>query len=199
MATTTAEILLKAKMDVAGVKQSINEIRGAFERVQLPKNLGNKFIGDMTKINQEIANFERILATGNTTPKGLGDLAKSGQDILSLFNKLQVTVSQASNLSDKELKKLFPTDIANNIKAAEDALSNFTKAERIVAFNNPIMQVCLYFNMIFVLTVGSNLVITSKEKKYEDYSLYRQLLPLKGLTSGSRAASASCSRKQPWR
>ena len=30
-----------------------------------------------------------------------------------------------------------------------------------MAFNNPIMQLCLYFNMIFVLTVGSNLVITS--------------------------------------
>ncbi|MBQ9097770.1 MAG: ABC transporter ATP-binding protein [Clostridia bacterium] len=46
-------------------------------------------------------------------------------------------------------------------KAADEIRSNFTRAERIVAFNNPIMQLCLYFNMIFVLTVGSNLVITS--------------------------------------
>ncbi len=46
-------------------------------------------------------------------------------------------------------------------KAADEIRSNFTKAERIVACNTPIMQICLYFNMIFVLTVGSNLVITS--------------------------------------
>lgn len=46
-------------------------------------------------------------------------------------------------------------------KAAEEIRSNFVKAERIVAFNNPLMQACLYFNMIFVLTVGSKLVISS--------------------------------------
>ncbi|MCH5190730.1 MAG: ABC transporter ATP-binding protein [Oscillospiraceae bacterium] len=45
--------------------------------------------------------------------------------------------------------------------AAEDIRADFTKAERIVALNSPIMQVCLYFNMIFVLIVGSKLTITS--------------------------------------
>lgn len=45
--------------------------------------------------------------------------------------------------------------------AAEDIRVDFTKAERIVAFNHPLMQVCMYFNMIFVLTVGSKLIITS--------------------------------------
>ncbi len=45
--------------------------------------------------------------------------------------------------------------------AAKDICSDFTKAERIVAFNSPLMQICLYFNMIFVLIVGSKLTITS--------------------------------------
>lgn len=43
--------------------------------------------------------------------------------------------------------------------AAEDICSDFTKAERIVAFNSPLMQVCVYANMIFVMLVGSMLVI----------------------------------------
>ncbi|MBQ3669122.1 MAG: ABC transporter ATP-binding protein [Clostridia bacterium] len=43
--------------------------------------------------------------------------------------------------------------------AAESIRADFTKAERIVAFNNPLMQACLYFNMVFVLLVGSRLVI----------------------------------------
>ena len=45
--------------------------------------------------------------------------------------------------------------------AAEDICKDFTKAERIVAFNTPIMQVCLYFNMIFVLIVGSKMIVSS--------------------------------------
>ena len=45
--------------------------------------------------------------------------------------------------------------------AAEDIRRDFTRAERIVALNGPIMQVCLYFNMIFVLLVGSKMIITS--------------------------------------
>lgn len=46
--------------------------------------------------------------------------------------------------------------------AAENIRRDFTRAERIVAFNNPIMQLCLYFNMVFILWVGSRLVITSQ-------------------------------------
>ena len=45
--------------------------------------------------------------------------------------------------------------------AAQDICNDFTKAERIVAFNSPLMQICLYFNMIFILTVGSQMTISS--------------------------------------
>ena len=46
--------------------------------------------------------------------------------------------------------------------AAEDIRKDFTKAERIVAFNMPLMQICMYFNMIFVMIVGSKLIITNR-------------------------------------
>lgn len=46
-------------------------------------------------------------------------------------------------------------------KAAENIRADFTKAERIVACNNPLMQICVYFNMVFVLTIGSKLIIES--------------------------------------
>ncbi|MGM9642540.1 MAG: ABC transporter ATP-binding protein [Eubacteriales bacterium] len=45
-------------------------------------------------------------------------------------------------------------------QASEDIRADFTKAERIVALNTPLMQVCLYFNMVFVLTFGSYLIIS---------------------------------------
>ena len=46
-------------------------------------------------------------------------------------------------------------------KASDNIRKDFTKAERIVALIGPLMQICLYFNMVFVLTFGSKLVITT--------------------------------------
>ena len=43
--------------------------------------------------------------------------------------------------------------------AAENICKDFTYAERVVALNMPLMQFCMYFNMIFILTVGSMLAI----------------------------------------
>ena len=46
--------------------------------------------------------------------------------------------------------------------AAEDVCKDFTKAERIMALNSPMMQFCVYAGMAFVLSFGSYLVITSR-------------------------------------
>ncbi len=45
--------------------------------------------------------------------------------------------------------------------ASADVAKDFTKAERILALNNPIMQMCLNIVMVFVLSFGSFTVITS--------------------------------------
>ncbi len=45
--------------------------------------------------------------------------------------------------------------------AAADVCADFTKAERILAWNNPIMQFCLYTIMIVILSFGSYIVISS--------------------------------------
>lgn len=45
--------------------------------------------------------------------------------------------------------------------AAEDVCADFTRAERILALNNPLMQFCLYIVMMFILSFGSYTIITS--------------------------------------
>ena len=45
--------------------------------------------------------------------------------------------------------------------ASHDIAKDFTFAERVVALNAPLMQFCVYFNMIFVLFVGSRIIITN--------------------------------------
>ncbi len=46
--------------------------------------------------------------------------------------------------------------------AAENVQRDFTRAERILAINNPLMQFCIYAGMVFVLSYGSYVVITSQ-------------------------------------
>lgn len=46
--------------------------------------------------------------------------------------------------------------------AAGDVCADFTKAEKILAVNNPLMQFCIYSVKVFVLSFGSYTIITSR-------------------------------------
>lgn len=50
---------------------------------------------------------------------------------------------------------------------SDNIRKDLTKAERIVAWNQPIMQLCMYFNMCFILIVGARLIIGSKGEKLD--------------------------------
>ena len=45
--------------------------------------------------------------------------------------------------------------------AADNIRGDFTRAERIVALNAPLMQLCIYFNLVFILIVGSRMILSS--------------------------------------
>lgn len=46
--------------------------------------------------------------------------------------------------------------------AAEELCADFTRAERLLALNNPLMQFCLYMVMLFVLYYGTYAAVTSR-------------------------------------
>ena len=46
--------------------------------------------------------------------------------------------------------------------AAEDICKEFTKAEQLIALNQPLMQICMYFDMVFILMVGSKMAILDR-------------------------------------
>lgn len=46
--------------------------------------------------------------------------------------------------------------------AAEELAGDFTRAEKILAFTNPLMQFCLYLVVIFVLSFGSYTIVSSQ-------------------------------------
>lgn len=47
-------------------------------------------------------------------------------------------------------------------EASGSIAKNFTYADRIVSLNNPLMQLCVNFVMVFVLSVGSRLIISNR-------------------------------------
>ncbi len=46
-------------------------------------------------------------------------------------------------------------------KASSNVKNDFTKAEKIIAFNQPLMNFCVYFGLIAIYTVGSIIIINS--------------------------------------
>lgn len=99
--------------------------------------------------------FGLILITRNALP--------SFQRVFRKYDKLNESVEE--NVRGMRVVKGFAREEYEKqkfAKAADDICSDFTKAERIVALNDPLMQICWYFNMVFILTVGSKLIIESR-------------------------------------
>ncbi len=49
-------------------------------------------------------------------------------------------------------------------KASENVRNDFIKAERIIAFNGPLMNFCIYVGLIAIYAVGASLIISSNEQ-----------------------------------
>ncbi len=98
---------------------------------------------------------------------GLFMVAKKAMPLFrSVFRKYdRLNESVQENVKGMRVVKSFVREEYEKEKfnfAAEDVCKDFTKAERIVVLNSPLMQFCLYVNMIFVLSFGSYLVVSTK-------------------------------------
>lgn len=84
------------------------------------------------------------------------------RSVFKKYDKLNESIEE--NVRGIRVVKGFSREDFENKKfdvASSEICKDFTRAERIVALNTPLMQICLYFNMIFVLIVGSMLIIQS--------------------------------------
>ena len=72
--------------------------------------------------------------------------------------------SVEENIKGIRVVKSFVREDYENEKfhnASENIRTIFTKAERILALNGPLMQICMYSVMLFVLSVGSKTIIST--------------------------------------
>ncbi len=85
------------------------------------------------------------------------------RSVFRKYDRLNETIEE--NIRGMRVVKGFSREEHEKEKfdtAAGDICADFTRAERIVALNSPLMQLCLYGNMVFVLLMGSKLIITGQ-------------------------------------
>lgn len=94
---------------------------------------------------------------------------------LPLFRKVfkkydALNGSIQENIKAMRVVKSFVREDYENKKfdaAASDVCRDFTRAERIIALNGPMMQLCMHMVMVFVLSFGSYTIITTHGKAFD--------------------------------
>lgn len=134
--TVSGTINLKALLDVSQIRKAAGDIESALSGISLPKNISNALNKNLEKMKSDMTRLDQILA-GNITADSSKDALSTAQRILKAYTDIKVAVAQAANLSDSQLKKLFPESVAENIEKANRALekynSNLEKYNRGIA------------------------------------------------------------------
>ena len=85
--------------------------------------------------------------------------------IFKKYDKLNESVEE--NISGMRVVKSYVREDYEKNKfhnASNNVKDDFTKAEKIIALNSPLMNFCVYFGLIALYVVGSFLIIDSKEQ-----------------------------------
>lgn len=123
-----ATINLKALLDVSQAKGQLNQLQSVLNKLKMPQGISNQLNKQMSQMASEIANIERIRAKSTGDLIDANAIIKSGNKILGLFDKIQTSVKSLGNLSDADLKKLFPESAVRNITQAQNALKQYDNA-----------------------------------------------------------------------
>ena len=82
--------------------------------------------------------------------------------VFKKYDKLNSSVQE--NVQGMRVVKSFVREEYESNKftcASDDVRGDFVKAEKILAFNSPVMQLCMYSLMVGILLIGSRLLISS--------------------------------------
>lgn len=82
--------------------------------------------------------------------------------VFKKYDKLNSSVQenvQGMRVVKSFVREKYETD--KFVDASDDVRKDFVKAEKILAFNSPVMQLCMYSLMVGILLIGSHLLISS--------------------------------------
>lgn len=96
-------------------------------------------------------------------------LALISKGVHPIFTKVFRTYDKLNNIVQENVRGIRVVKSFNQEQheidkfhsVSEDIRSNFTKAEKILAFNNPLMQLCMYTCMILISWFGAKAIVAS--------------------------------------
>ena len=85
--------------------------------------------------------------------------------IFKKYDKMNESVEE--NISGMRVVKSYVREDFEKEKfntSSSNVKNDFTKAEKLIAFNGPLMNFCIYTGLILIYIIGASLIITSKEE-----------------------------------
>ena len=118
-----------AELDISNIQKSLKNLQLSLgEGVSIPDSSRKNITQTFEKINTEIQNFISLQKSSTTSTKNYDNLLKSGEKINTLYDKLKNHFKDLGNLSDDEIKHLFPSEIIKKIQAAKTAMDQYADA-----------------------------------------------------------------------
>ena len=135
MAATTSEILLKLKMisDVSDVTGNVKQIQQVLNKIDMPKDLKQKFTGVFADLERETKNYQNLLNSGFKGKKDVTGLEASGKRINTLMKTLKTSMKE---IRTEDLERSFRVDPASiqkinkELEEAKTNLSNIISSSR---------------------------------------------------------------------
>ena len=160
---STSSLVTRMTTDITNVKDSYMMIIRVFVRspfmfvfaIVMAFIMGGNKMASIFVVVVPILAFGVIMIAKNAVP-----IFKS---VFIKYDNLNASIQE--NVKGMRVVKSFVREEFEQQKfdnVADNVCKDFTKAERILALNSPIMQLCLNIVMIFVLSFGSYTIISTK-------------------------------------
>ena len=125
MADKVFNIKFNVDGNVGPLKSALDGIRGSFEKLKLPDNLGKNFEGTLSKLENELKHFSELASKPINNMKDVKNIENSYEKVSSLFAKVQ---SEISHMKGLDPEKLLPSSIIERTKAIQRAFIDYKKA-----------------------------------------------------------------------
>ena len=120
------KIILDIEANISQIKQSANEMRQIFDKLDLSDSIKKSFMSTFSKLEKETRNFEVKSSQGFKTEVDTKQASKNVTNIISLFEELKILAKDTSQL---ELKSIVSSDTLKSLKNYQKALTEIEKLQ----------------------------------------------------------------------
>lgn len=125
MAGQKFTLTFDANLNVSQMKGALGQIQSTLNGLHLPQNVTKGLQGTFDKLQKEIQAFEVAASKDITSKTDFKKLETQAAKVTDAFEKLKIQVRDLAKLNAKDLEKLFPQKITQNIQDATNAVKQY--------------------------------------------------------------------------